>query len=398
MSSNVSNNLNNQSTTITIKKGLGITHALRDLVKANNLKMSDGFISAKEWKDTIAELRQIQKERKAANRKSIFRADRGGYKLLVYKNDKIEFTADEMARLYKKMGVEFNGNKPEDVAPKKGDDENKKVDDNKQKIEDNEPVQKYDEDDITVTGGSGTNSNKVTPAQPEKPKEKEVQNPADLTKTKETKETKETSQPEETKEVSYIEYDEGDISVSGGSSSASSGKTLNVDKVKTEPVNNNSVAETPYLPIKELAKGETIPTPVRNANDKRNNAESLGNGHIWEYMNGDLWLVDNISSEGMELSNPLSENRNTKISKYNDIELAYASTIHKSQGSEFSNVIVVLPDSFPAMLNRNLLYTAVTRARDRVIIIAQNNALNICIGNKMKRVRKTMLYHLLSNI
>ena len=57
-----------------------------------------------------------------------------------------------------------------------------------------------------------------------------------------------------------------------------------------------------------------------------------------------------------------------------DIDLAYATTVHKSQGSEFHTVIIAMLDEFSIMLKRNLLYTAVTRAKKKVVLVGQKTA------------------------
>ena len=98
-------------TKITIKKGQGLTHALRDLVKSQKMKMSDDSISAAEWNKTIDKLTELQEKRKAAGKDSIFtggtdRADfRGSF--VVHPNQEINFTEEEMKELYEAMGVSF---------------------------------------------------------------------------------------------------------------------------------------------------------------------------------------------------------------------------------------------------------------------------------------------------
>lgn len=64
---------------------------------------------------------------------------------------------------------------------------------------------------------------------------------------------------------------------------------------------------------------------------------------------------------------------------------AWAMTVHKSQGSEFGAVVVVLPDSDVRTLNRELLYTAVTRARNRVIIVGPDETLRLAVGRTARR-------------
>ncbi len=65
-----------------------------------------------------------------------------------------------------------------------------------------------------------------------------------------------------------------------------------------------------------------------------------------------------------------------------DITLAYASTIHKSQGSEYDVVIVVLHKSANRLLQNNLLYTAITRAKKKVVIIASDGVIEYTVKNK----------------
>ena len=69
------------------------------------------------------------------------------------------------------------------------------------------------------------------------------------------------------------------------------------------------------------------------------------------------------------------------FSQLDELELAYAVTVHKSQGSEFP--IVIMPVSwFPPMLaTRNLLYTAVTRGKKAVVLVGSENKLNAMVDN-----------------
>ena len=74
-----------------------------------------------------------------------------------------------------------------------------------------------------------------------------------------------------------------------------------------------------------------------------------------------------------------------------NVELAYASTIHKSQGSEFSVVIVPVLMEHAFMLCRNLIYTAITRAKTKVILIGMTKALHMAIGKNDSDQRNTIL-------
>ena len=79
-----------------------------------------------------------------------------------------------------------------------------------------------------------------------------------------------------------------------------------------------------------------------------------------------------------------------------DIQLAYAVTVHKSQGSEYDMVILVLLPSQRMMLQRNLLYTGVTRAGKRTILITMGGALQTAVRSHKTAGRCSMLLPLLA--
>lgn len=73
------------------------------------------------------------------------------------------------------------------------------------------------------------------------------------------------------------------------------------------------------------------------------------------------------------------------------VDLAYATTIHKSQGSEYSTVIIPVLMSHYIMLKRNLVYTAITRAKKKVILIGEKRALMAAIHKNDSVKRNTLL-------
>lgn len=74
-----------------------------------------------------------------------------------------------------------------------------------------------------------------------------------------------------------------------------------------------------------------------------------------------------------------------------ELQLAYAMSVHKSQGSEYPVVILPLVPGHRIMLQRNLLYTAVTRAKERVILLGSKAALNTALANDRTRRRYSLL-------
>ena len=77
------------------------------------------------------------------------------------------------------------------------------------------------------------------------------------------------------------------------------------------------------------------------------------------------------------------------------LELAYAITVHKSQGSEFQAVVIPLLGGFPRLYYRNLLYTAVTRARRLLILIGSKNVIYQMVDNNRRMNRYTCLRDML---
>ena len=77
------------------------------------------------------------------------------------------------------------------------------------------------------------------------------------------------------------------------------------------------------------------------------------------------------------------------------LELAYAVTVHKSQGSEFQAVVMPLLGGFPKLYYRNLLYTAVTRARRLLILIGSQNVIYQMVDNNRRMNRYTCLRDML---
>jgi exodeoxyribonuclease V alpha subunit len=75
----------------------------------------------------------------------------------------------------------------------------------------------------------------------------------------------------------------------------------------------------------------------------------------------------------------------TSPARLRAIDTVYAMTVHKSQGSQFDEVVVVLPEPASPILTRQLLYTAVTRARKRVTLVGTSVALRAAVGRPIAR-------------
>lgn len=75
----------------------------------------------------------------------------------------------------------------------------------------------------------------------------------------------------------------------------------------------------------------------------------------------------------------------------NQLDLAYATTVHKSQGSEYDYLIIILDKSHFNMLSRDIVYTAITRAKKMVVMICEDGAIDIAVRNNKSKKRKTDL-------
>jgi exodeoxyribonuclease V alpha subunit len=118
----------------------------------------------------------------------------------------------------------------------------------------------------------------------------------------------------------------------------------------------------------------------------------IENDYDKEVYNGDVGFISAIdldlakaiiSFDGREVPYDLAE--------LDRIVLAYATTIHKSQGSEYPAVVIPLTTQHYPMLQRNLLYTGVTRGKKLVVIVGQHKALALAVRNADSRRRWSKL-------
>ncbi len=130
---------------------------------------------------------------------------------------------------------------------------------------------------------------------------------------------------------------------------------------------------------REFREGDKVITTTNNYEDN--------------YFNGDIGVITKIDDDAVEVK---LNDRVVKVKRRNlrEMSLGYCISIHKSQGSEFEHAIVLLPKEPPAMLRRNLLYTAVTRAKRKCTII-DSGTIDRCARNIDNTKRVTYLSCLL---
>jgi exodeoxyribonuclease V alpha subunit len=113
--------------------------------------------------------------------------------------------------------------------------------------------------------------------------------------------------------------------------------------------------------------------------------------------NGDIGIIQDIDINTWEVVVEFEDGRVARYVKsdLNELTLSYAITIHKSQGSEFDVVIIPVVSGPPMLLTRNLLYTAVTRAKKMVVLIGTKQCVARMVHNNYTKVRYTMLKYFL---
>lgn len=110
------------------------------------------------------------------------------------------------------------------------------------------------------------------------------------------------------------------------------------------------------------------------------------NDYGLKLFNGDTGVVIAVGDDRVETAFERSgETVTFSPTRLGAVDTVYAMTIHKSQGSQFGTVAVVLPDAGSAMLTRELLYTAVTRARERVVVLGDEAAVRAAVSRSTGR-------------
>ena len=118
----------------------------------------------------------------------------------------------------------------------------------------------------------------------------------------------------------------------------------------------------------------------------------IKNNYDYEVFNGDIGRIKNIDQETREVIIRFDDRLVTyAYADLNEIILAYAVSIHKSQGSEYPAVIIPVMTQHYILLQRNLIYTAITRGKKLVVLIGTKKALAIALKNDKAQMRYTRL-------
>ena len=130
---------------------------------------------------------------------------------------------------------------------------------------------------------------------------------------------------------------------------------------------------------------------IRNNYDilwKKTDGSAVGAG----IFNGDVGIIQSIDT-GSETLTVLYDDREAEydFTQLNELEPAYAMTVHKSQGSEYRAVVLAAWNGSPYLLSRSILYTAITRARELLVVVGREETVGIMVENAKKNRRYTGL-------
>lgn len=140
-------------------------------------------------------------------------------------------------------------------------------------------------------------------------------------------------------------------------------------------------------------EGDKVMQIKNNYQLKWTRVYGIGDNEGEGVFNGDMGFVESIDNEGKTLTVIFDDERRVHydFALLDELELAYAITIHKSQGSEFPVVIIPVYMGAPFLMNRNLLYTGITRARQMVVIVGMPRALKFMVDNTRSMERYSSL-------
>jgi exodeoxyribonuclease V alpha subunit len=160
------------------------------------------------------------------------------------------------------------------------------------------------------------------------------------------------------------------------------------------PMRKNLLGTENLNDVIQTALNPTGPSLLRGCTHYRrgDRVMQIRNNYDKDVYNGDIGFIKEVNEEDSYLI-ILFDGRPVRYeqSELDELVLAYACSIHKSQGSEYAAVIVLMHTQHYKLLQRNLLYTAVTRGKKLVIVVGSSRAVGIAIRANQVRERRTTL-------
>jgi len=125
----------------------------------------------------------------------------------------------------------------------------------------------------------------------------------------------------------------------------------------------------------------------------------IRNNYDKNVFNGDIGRISAIDLEERSVRIRFDGvDVNYDVTELDEVVLAYAVTVHKSQGSEYPIVVCPVTTQHFMMLQKNLLYTAITRAKKALVLVGSKKALAIAVRNKKSAQRNTRLAERLASL
>ena len=161
-----------------------------------------------------------------------------------------------------------------------------------------------------------------------------------------------------------------------------------------DEINNN--IQTIFNPKKQTKKEIRIGETIFREQDKVIQLTNMPDENVY---NGDIGIIDKIITTPKKEIHIDFDGNIVKYtpSNFNSFRLAYAISIHKSQGSEFDIIIIPIVKNYNKMLYRKLIYTAITRSKKKLYLIGDLFALDIAVANTSADIRRTTIKDFLIN-
>ena len=150
-----------------------------------------------------------------------------------------------------------------------------------------------------------------------------------------------------------------------------------------ETSKKQSVSKDTYCPMTDFAIGDKI--------------MMTANKYDRGYWNGDVGIITAVADDSVTVQFD-EESRVIERDWFEDMEHAWATTVHKAQGAEYETVIIILDNTYQNMLFNSIILTAITRAKKKCFVITKNNALNLAITTHAETKRMTGLREILQEL
>ncbi len=167
-----------------------------------------------------------------------------------------------------------------------------------------------------------------------------------------------------------------------------------IQQIANPPASNKNETNIPFYILRE---GDKVMQTKNNYTAEWRSILTYQTGE--GIFNGEMGYVQRIDKDRRQVLVLFDDERQViySFTELESLTLAYAITIHKSQGSEFNSIIIPVYSGNPDFLSRNLIYTAITRAKSRVILVGERRVLSAMIRNNRIQNRLSALKERLIN-